>query len=65
MISCLDYGDIKFPVYKKDYGRIEKKNSICINMFDYERGLVYPVHVSDEKFEDFMGLLLIKDDFNI
>ena len=28
MISRLDYSDIKF----EDYGRIDKKNSICINV---------------------------------
>ena len=33
LISSLDYYDIKFPVSKKDYGRIKKKNSICINVF--------------------------------
>ena len=31
-------------------------------MFGYENGLVYPVYVSDEKFEDSMDLLLITDD---
>ena len=59
MISSLDYGDIKFPVSKKDYGSIEKKNSICINVFSYENDLTYPVHVSDEKFKYCMDLLLI------
>ena len=28
----------------------------------YESGLVFPVNVSDEKFKDFMDLLLITDD---
>ena len=52
MVNGLDYGDIKFPISKKDYGRIEKKISICINVFGYENDLVYPVHVLDEKFEN-------------
>ena len=61
MISSLDYCGIKFPVSKKDYGRIEQKNNVCINVSAYEYGLTYPVHVSDEKFEDCMDLLLITD----
>ena len=60
MFNSLDYGDIKFHVSKEDYGRIERKNSICINIFGYENDLGYPVHVSDQKFEDCMDLLLIK-----
>ena len=47
MVNSLD-GDINFPVSKKDHDRIEKKNSICINVFRYKNGLVYPVHLSDK-----------------
>ena len=54
MVDSLDYGYFKFPVSKKNYGRIEKKKSICINVFCFEDGLVCQVHVSDEKFEDCM-----------
>ena len=42
----LDYKDIKFPASKKDYKKIEQKNNICINVFRYEKNLVYPVHIS-------------------
>ena len=31
-------------------------------MFGYENGLVYPIYVSDQKFEDSMDLLLLIDD---
>ena len=62
MFNDLDYVDIKFPVSKKDYSRIEKKNTICINVFCYENDLVYPVHVSNKKFEKCMDLLLITDE---
>ena len=58
MACYLEYGDIKFPVSKKDYVRIDKKNSICTNVFSYENGLVYP----DKKNKDCMYLLLITDD---
>ena len=37
-----------------NFGKIEKKNNICINAFCYENGLVYPVHISDGKFMDLL-----------
>lgn len=62
MADSLNYSDINFLVSQKDYSKIEKKNSICINLFGYENNLIYPIHVSDEIFEDCMDLLLITDD---
>ena len=62
MANNLDYADIKYLpqilVSKKYYNKIEEENSICINMFSYQNNLVYPVHVSDKKFEGCMDLLL-------
>ena len=49
MVKDLDYVDIKCPVSKKDYKKIEHKNSIFINVFCYENELVYPAHVSKKK----------------
>ena len=31
-------------------------------MYCYESGLIYPIYLSDQKFEDFMDLLLITDE---
>ena len=50
MINNLDYEGINFPISKRDYYKIEKKNNICINVFSYEKNLTYPVEVSDQKF---------------
>ena len=61
MINNLDYEGIEFFVSKKDFSKIEKKNNICLNVFCYENNLVYPVHISDEKFENCMDLLMITD----
>ena len=36
MANDVDYKDIKFPVSKKNYKKIERKNNICINVFSYE-----------------------------
>ena len=49
MVNDLHYVDIKFPVSKKDYCRIEQKNGIHIKVFGYENGLIYPGHISDKK----------------
>ena len=53
---------IEFPVSKKDFGKIEKKNNIWINVFCYENNLVFPVYVSHQKFEDCMDLLMITNE---
>ena len=37
---------------EKDFNKIEVKHNICINGFGYEKGLVFPIYVSDQKFED-------------
>ena len=34
---------IEFPVHEKDFNKIEAKNTICINVFGYENGLVFPI----------------------
>ena len=62
MVNDFDYERIKFPVSKKDYCRIERKNNISINVFCYENNLTYLIHVSDQKFENCMNLLLITDE---
>ena len=61
MVNDLDFEGIKFPVSKKDYCKIEQKNNICINVFCYENSLVYPVYISDDRLENCMDLLLIRD----
>ena len=51
MANDLEYKDINFPASKKVYSKIEQKNNICINVFCYEIGLVYPVHISEKKLK--------------
>ena len=57
----LDYDGIEFPVREKDFSKIETKNNICINVFCYEKRLVFPIYISDLKFENTMDLLLLID----
>ena len=47
---------------EKDFNKIEVKNNICINVFGYENKLVFPIYVSDQKFEDSIDLFLSIDD---
>ena len=47
----LDYDGIEFPLQEKDFSKIEVKNNICINVFGYEDGLVFSVHVSDQNMK--------------
>ena len=46
---------------EKDFSKIEVKNNICINVFGYEKYLVLPIYVSDQKLEDSKDLLLLND----
>ena len=58
-IGGLNYEGTEFPVSQKHYNKIEKQNSIRINMFGFEKGQPFPIHISEEKFEDQMNLSLI------
>ena len=62
MINKLNYEGIEFPVSQKHYNKVEKQNSIRINVFGYENGQPFPIHISKETFEDQMNLLLITKD---
>ena len=57
----LNYDGIEFPLQEKDFKNIEIKNNICINVFGYENEFIFPNHISDQKFEDLMDLLLLID----
>ena len=49
-------------IEEKGFNKIEVKNNICINVFGNENGLVFPIFVSDQKFEYSMDLQLLIDD---
>ena len=61
-IEGLNYEGIEFPVSQKHYNKVKKQNSIRINVFGYEDGQPFPIHISKETFEDQMNLLLITKD---
>ena len=62
MINELNYDGINFPLSPKHYNKVEKQNSIRINVFGYEDGQPFPIHISKETFEYQMNLLLITKD---
>ena len=62
MINEMNYDGIDFPLSQKHYNKVEKQNSIRINVFGYENGQPFPIHISKEIFEDQMNLLLITKD---
>ena len=62
MINELNYDGIDCPLSQKHYNKVEKQNSIRINVFGYEDGEPFPIHISKETFEDQMNLLLITKD---
>ena len=47
---------------EKDFNKIEAKKNICSKVCGYENRSVFPIYVSDQKFEDSMDLLLLIDD---
>ena len=61
-VNGLDYDETELPVQEKYFSKIEINISICINVFGYENGLTFPIYVSNQKFEDSMGMLLLIDD---
>ena len=62
MVNELNYDRIDFPLSQKHYNKVEKQNNIRVNVFGYEKGQPFPIHISKETFEDQMNLLLITED---
>ena len=62
IVCNVNFDEIEFPVEEKDFKKIEVQNNICINVLCYENELVFPIYVSDQKFENSMDLLLLIHD---
>lgn len=64
-VDKLDYSGIEFPVTVKHFNfKIEKQNSINVNVFGFEEKQRFPIYVSKEKYEDCLNLLLITENEN-
>ena len=44
---------------EKKINKIGTKNNTCINVYSYENKLTFPIHISDQEFENSMDLLLV------
>ena len=52
-IACnLNYDGVELRVEEKDFKKNEAQNNICINVFCYKNEMVFPIHVSAQKFEN-------------
>ena len=52
IVYDLNYDGIKFSIPKEDFCKIEMKNNIDINVFCHENKLTFPIHISNQKFEN-------------
>ena len=55
----LSYDGVGFPLQEKYFSKFETKSNISINVFCCENKLVFPIHISDQEFENSMDLLLV------
>ena len=64
MLKNLIMIELSFLCKKKILTKLKWKNNICINVLGYENGLVFPIYVSDQKFEDSIDFLLLNHNIN-
>ena len=46
---------------EKDFSKIETKSNFCINVLCHGNRLLFPIYISNQKFENSMDLLLVTD----
>ena len=61
LVSLFQYADLS-GYECKDVGKIEKQNSININIFGYECKSLYPIRISEDKYDDHMEILYITEE---
>jgi hypothetical protein len=57
----LDFTGIDFPVQMKDISKFENQNDITVNVFGYEKGNIYPIHLTKKRFVRHVDLLVISN----
>ncbi|CAB4014626.1 Hypothetical predicted protein, partial [Paramuricea clavata] len=63
LVKSLDYSGVTFPVGTKDILKIERQNRIRVSVFGYsDSRQFFTIHVSTEKFDDHMELLMISNE---
>ena len=59
----LDYDGVEFPVKPKHYNRVERQNSIRINVFGYQDKQTFPIYITEETYEKELDLLLVGEHY--
>ena len=57
----LNFDGISFPVKMADIPKFEKQNEISVNVFGYEKYEIFPVHITKNRYERHIKLLLLSD----
>ncbi|KAK3747985.1 hypothetical protein QZH41_003960 [Actinostola sp. cb2023] len=57
-LNQLNFNDIEFPVSISKIPKFEKQNQISVNVFGFEEGALFPVHISEERYSVHVDLLL-------
>jgi hypothetical protein len=63
-VSTLNFSGISFPVKLVDIPKFEKQNEISVNVFGYEKSEVFPIHVTRNRYDRHVNLLMISDHKN-
>jgi uncharacterized protein YbaR (Trm112 family) len=58
-VDKLDFNGVPFPVKVTDIPKFEKKNSLSINVFGYEKRELYPLHLTRERGLKHIDLLVL------
>ena len=59
LVNVLIMIELNFLFERKVLRKIEIKNNICINVFGRENRVIFPIYISDQKFENSMDFLLV------
>ena len=51
---------VTFPVKFKDINKIEHQNKINVSLYGYQSKIVFPIRLSNEKYQDHLELLYIQ-----
>ena len=62
VVEKLNFVGIEYPGQETFFNKTEVKNKMCINVFGYENGLLFPTDVSGQTFGDSMDFLLLTED---
>jgi len=54
----LNFEGIEFPVTIDKIPKFEKQNGIAVNVFGFEDGTLFPVHITEQRFDTHVDLLL-------